>query len=266
MARVAFVHWKEAELPERLARLRKAGHTVKGYFEEGGGAARAIQAQLPNVVVIDLERLPSHGRSMGSYLRERKGTRHLPLVFVGGLPEKVEQTKKVLPDAEFVPWSRIRGAITRAAKRKSADPVVPPGAMAGYSGTPLPKKLGIRAGERARLIGAPKDFEQTLGSLPDGARLTRRAGKTPANVVLLFCKELATLEKQFVAATRQVSKDGSFWICWPKQASGMKTDLTGNVVRKYGLDRKWVDYKIAAIDATWSGLRFAKRKPGARKK
>jgi len=210
-------------------------------------------------VVIDLSRLPSHGREMGSFLRQRKATRHIPVVFAGGDPEKVERTRKALPDAIYTPWSRIRSALKRSLARPPADPVVPPPVMEGYSGTPLLKKLGIKEGSVVALSGAPKGFEKTLGKLPAGVTI-RRQVRGSCDRVVWFVKSRKELERGVERMGRALSDKGGLWIAWPKKASGVATDLTQNDVRRTGLASGLVDYKICAIDATWSGLLFARRK------
>jgi hypothetical protein len=130
---------------------------------------------------------------------------------------------------------------------------------AGYSGTPLVRKLGIKADTRALLIGAPAGFERQLAELPDGARIVRRSAAAVERV-LLFCASRAALLRSFDAAERRVLEGGGLWIAWPKKAAGTKSDLTESFVRDHGLASGWVDYKICAIDETWSGLLFARRR------
>jgi hypothetical protein len=127
---------------------------------------------------------------------------------------------------------------------------------AGYSGTPLPRKLGIVDGTRLLLLGAPDGFE--LGPLP-GVELHRRAGRSPYDVVLLFAPDRATLVRRFAPARDRLTVAGGLWACWPKRASGVATDLNDNVVRAHGLATGLVDVKVAAIDATWSGMKFVVR-------
>lgn len=258
MSRISLIHGNAEEGEERASRLRKAGHQVELFTPDGGDSLQFLIARPPDVFVIDLGRQPAQGRDLAIWLRGRKASRHIPIVFVGGDPKKVAGVKKVLPDAVFTEWRRIRGAIGKAIASPPTEPVRP-GAMAGYSGTPLPKKLGIKQGSVVVLLGAPDNFEETLGALPEKVRLRRRAGGR-ANLVLLFANSISELERRFPAAVRTMAEGGSLWIAWPKQASGVATDLTQNKVRAYGLDRGLVDYKICAIDETWSGLRFARRK------
>ncbi|MGE5596423.1 MAG: DUF3052 domain-containing protein [Hyphomicrobiales bacterium] len=130
--------------------------------------------------------------------------------------------------------------------------------MAGYSGTPLPKKLGIREGSRVLLVGAPDKFEAALGELPPGAEAGAGAD-APADVLLFFTTERAALEERFAELARLIAANGGLWVAWPKKSSGVPTDLTENVVREIGLAAGLVDNKVCAIDATWSGLRFVYR-------
>jgi len=258
MSRVALIHWKTGEAEERADRIRRAGHEVRAYAEHGGDAVRALREVPPEVIVIDLSRLPSHGREAATFLRQQKATRHTPLVFVDGKPDKVRPIRTLLPDAIFTPWSRIRSALKSALRSAPSAPVIPAG-MERYAGRPLSKKLGVKEGLAVTLLGAPPGFDETLGPLPAGVRLRRRA-RGSADLIVLFARSRAVLERRFAPATRCLRAGGSIWLAWPKRASGVATDLTQTDVRRYGLDRSLVDYKICSIDETWSGLRFARRK------
>lgn len=131
---------------------------------------------------------------------------------------------------------------------------------AGYSGTPLAKKLGIKERGVVWLAGAPETFEKTLGELPSGANLTRRAaGIARYDVIVLFVTCLAELKRGFAPAQKRLVENGGLWVAWPKKSSGVETDLGDGVVRAHGLERGLVDNKVCAIDATWSGLRFVVR-------
>lgn len=129
---------------------------------------------------------------------------------------------------------------------------------AGYSGTPLPRKLGIKEGSVVALLDAPRGFRKTLGKLPAGARLRTKpdARCTPT---LWFARSLADLTRGMRQAVA-LAAHGTVWILWPKQTSGVATDLKEGVVREAGLAAGLVDYKVCAVDATWSGLAFALRK------
>ncbi len=129
---------------------------------------------------------------------------------------------------------------------------------AGYSGTPLFKKLGIREGTRVGLAGAPEGFEAALEPLPEKARVGRRiAGQQ--DVIVLFVKRRADLERRFPQLARRLDPAGGLWVAWPKKASGVATDLAFEPVQRVGLDAGLVDNKVCAVDETWSGLRFVYR-------
>jgi CheY-like chemotaxis protein len=221
---------------------------------------RALAADPPDAFVIDLGRLPSQGRAVATALRQQKATRLVPLVFVEGDPEKTARVKALLPDAQYTTWRGLAGALRQATKARPKATLVVPGMMAAYSGAPLPKKLGIRRGSVITLLGAPGGFEKkTLGPLPEGA-VVRGDTRSAFNVGLLFVRSKADLARRFPAAAKAMGSPGALWILWPKQASGARTDLDQNAIRAFGLARGLVDYKIAAIDETWSGLCFARRK------
>ena len=130
--------------------------------------------------------------------------------------------------------------------------------MAGYSGTPLIQKIGIKPGHRIILRNHPASFVKDLGKLPDGAQSADRLSGT-ANVIVYFTDRLAELQKDFARLSAALVPDGMLWIGWPKKASGRATDLTEDVVRRVGLECGLVDVKVCAIDETWSGLKFVIR-------
>jgi hypothetical protein len=132
--------------------------------------------------------------------------------------------------------------------------------MAGYSGTPLPKKLGIKEGHRVALVGAPGGFERALGALPGGVGLRRGlAGKAPLDVIVAFVTRRTELERALASLRRRMAPAAGLWIAWPKKASGVATDMTEDVVREVALPTGLVDNKVCAIDETWSGLRLVIR-------
>ena len=132
--------------------------------------------------------------------------------------------------------------------------------MAGYSSTPLPKKLGIAAQSRVALVSAPDGVLRTLGKLPSGVDLRRdlRSG-WGLDVIVFFTTRTAELRRRFPAIARRLAQTGGFWVAWPKRASGVPTDLSDSVVREIGLATGLVDNKVCAIDEVWSGLRFVIR-------
>jgi hypothetical protein len=132
---------------------------------------------------------------------------------------------------------------------------VPP---AGYSSTPLVRKLGIKPEARLALIDAPEGFDAVLGELPPGVVVRRRA-RAPLDVIVAFCRQGVVLERGLPRWRGALDQAGGLWIAWPKRASGVATDLGDGLVRELGLAAGLVDNKVCAIDSTWSGLRFVYR-------
>jgi hypothetical protein len=259
MKRIRLICWNAALGEERAAELRGAGYRVEYQAAFGPAELRRMGERAPQAVVIDLGRAPSQGRDVALALREKKATRVAPLVFVeADDPLKTQRVRELLPDAFYTDWPGIGATLERALAQAPSKPVTP-GVFAGYSGTPLPRKLGIRAGERVALLGAPEGFENTLGALPEEVRIGRAARGRPERI-LLFTTSRADLKRRFPAVARALAEGGGLWIVWPKKASGMASDLGGNEVRAFGLAAGFVDYKICAVDATWSGLLFARRR------
>lgn len=265
MSRVFLFCWHQGDAEERAARLAAMGHEVTVHHDRIEGSntpgVRSLTTAPPDAVLIDLGRLPSHGMAVAAWLRGRKATRGIPLVFVPGDEQKTAAVRARFPDATFAPWPRLRAALARAIAHPPVDPVVP--AAPDYSGTPLWKKLGVKAGSRVAWIRAPRDFASTLGDLPEGvvAATTLRGER---DVIVLFCKALAQLQADFEAAARLLAPRGGLWVAWPKKSAGVTTDLDQQRVRAVGLGHGLVDNKICAIDATWSGQRFARRKGPAK--
>jgi hypothetical protein len=132
--------------------------------------------------------------------------------------------------------------------------------MAGYSGTPLPQKLGLKAGARLGLMGAPHGFVETLGALPPGVTTSDAArGSSQLDVMICFASSRAELARMLPKAHKRLHPNGGLWICWPKKASGIATDVSENDVRNTGLAAGLVDNKVCAVDEIWSGLRLVVR-------
>ena len=133
--------------------------------------------------------------------------------------------------------------------------------MTGYSGKPLIEKLGLKPGHRVVLLGAPLSYPSMFGALPDGVVISRRLGA--ADVALLFSREARDLSARFAPVAARLRPGGMLWVAWPKKASKEPTDLTEDAVRRIGLAAGLVDVKVCAIDETWSGLKFLRRRAKA---
>jgi hypothetical protein len=260
MQRIRLIHWNTADAEKRSAQLRSAGYDVNSDLLDGAGL-RALRDDPPDALVIDLSRRPSQGRDVGLTLRKYVATRHVPLVYAGGTSDKVARVREFLPDAVYAPWDTIGGALEQAIAHPPENPVVPGSLFDVYAGTPLPKKLGVKARSTVLLIDAPEGFEGTLGELPDGAVVRRqdRCSPEPADLTLWFVRARKELESRIYEIGASMGS-GGLWIIWPKKSSGVVSDLSQVVVRQVGLASGLVDYKVCAVDATWSGLRFTRRK------
>lgn len=257
MARLALLHWKAQEAQPALTRLTLLGHRPELLSEATPATLRVLRDRPPDAIIIDLTRMPSHGREIGVWLRASKKTRHVPLIFAGGSPEKVDRIRDLLPDAVYADWDEIDGAIRRALAYAPVAPVVPPHGIENPD-KPVAAKLGVKEGMRVALIDAPDCVEQILGDLPDGVTLTARQSATDA-LRLCFISTIQDLHRRLPSAASLPPK-GALWICWPKKASGYPTDLTQYSIRAAGLDRGLVDNKICSMDQTWTAMRFAIRK------
>ncbi len=242
--RVRLVHWNELEGKKRAAVLRAAGYAVDRSPVDRD-ALKALAGRPPDAVVIDLTRAPSQGRDLGIFLRKQKSTRAIPLVFVGGEPGKVERVRELLPDATFTTWARVGGSLRKAVAARPAALVVPASTFDAYAGIAL--------------VGAPDGFENTLGTLPEDA-MVRRGARGRPDLAIWFVRSRKELDGR-IERMKAFEWRGALWIVWPKKTSGVASDLSQKIVRETGLAAGIVDYKVCSVDGTWSGLKFARRRP-----
>jgi hypothetical protein len=257
MKSIYLIHWNADEAEEKATKIRKLGYDVARETLTPTILC-SLKNKPPDIFLIDLSRLPSQGRDVALSLRQGKVSRYVPLVFVDGEPEKVANVKKHLPDAVYTTWESIKDAIEKAISHPPLNPVVPRSALQGYENAPLAKKLGIKANFVIALINAPVGFRNLLNALPENVKFIAR-GK--ADLVIWFVKSEKTYRTRLDDIINKLGDNSGLWIAWPKQTSGVKSDLTQNIVRQIGLATGLVDYKVCSIDKTWSGLKFRKRKP-----
>lgn len=131
--------------------------------------------------------------------------------------------------------------------------------MAGYSETPLAKKLGIKQGFRVGLVNSPKAFKKELGSLPDDVKISVGQLPKPLDLIILFAHSERTVKLEFPILAEKLTVNGMLWIAWPKKSSGVATDLSFEIVQQTGLQTGLVDVKICAVNEIWSGLKFVYR-------
>ncbi len=219
----------------------------------------AFKANPPAAIVIDLDRLPSHGKAVATVLRSSPSTRRIPLVFAGGAPEKVEGIRAALPDAVFAAWKTAPAAIRKAIKAGPANPAKPQPIMERYANTALSRKLGLPAASPCALIGAPEGFLEILEDLPEEFGFQSRIGKD-TKLAIWFVRTAAEMALAIERASLQLPAGASIWMVFPKRSGRLAADFTSNDVRETALALDLVDYKICAVDDDWSGMKFARRR------
>jgi CheY-like chemotaxis protein len=257
---LCLVCWDQSKAGEHATGLEKAGYRITLVTSSVTGWISYVRDLAVDAVVLDLDRLPSHGREVGIHLRTSKSTRHLPLVFLGGDPAKAERVRIDLPDATFSVWHDAAQAIARAIDSPVAKPVRPTPMMERSNRSDLAKRLDIKPGLPVYLWGDADFLYEALGDASASLTITRNA-KRQACLCLAATRVAAEVEAVFEASAGYAA-GSSIWIIHPKQSGRYATDFNQNDVRATGLAHGWVDYKVCAVDNDWSGLKFSRRKPG----
>jgi CheY-like chemotaxis protein len=258
MARVRFFHWKPEEASPIAEILRHSGFEVDYDGKFSPGILRAMRQDPPDAVVIDLSRLPSHGREIATAVRGNKQTRQIPILFLDGAPEKLAVMRQTLPDAAYCERPRLVAGLKKCMKERPANPVVPTQMMDRYAGRTTAQKLGIAAGARVAVIDAPRDYARVMGTLPENVEYDENQWAGCA-VTVWFVEEpeafLAALPKM-----RRAAMTSKLWIAWPKKAARKDSLLSENLIREMAIENGLVDYKVCSINETWSGLCLALKK------
>jgi hypothetical protein len=237
-------------------KLKLSGFTVDASPFQPGHIVGTIRELAPAAVLIDLDKLPSHGRAVAIALRSAKSTREIPIVFAGGAPEKIERVRADLPGSVFADWKKVPGALKQAIREGApSGPVTP--YMQQWSGSSLAKKLGLK--DEVAVVNPPEGFEELLGELEDGVRL-RPAISRQTWLAIWFVRTRAELEDGIDLMIARLPLERSMWIGYPKRTSRYATDLTQNEMRDIALASGLVDYKICAIDADWAALKFTRKR------
>lgn len=244
---------------ERARGLKKAGLDVDASPFDPAGMITRLRENPPAVMVVDLDRLPSHGRAVAVMLRTSKSMGHIPIVFAGGAEEKVARARADMPDAIFTEWAKAAAVVKKAIKKPPAVFVKPAPYMQQFAGSRLAKKLDLKPQVKAALIGAEDGFVELLGDLPEGVEFQTRI-TAHTKLVLWFVRASHEIAAAFELACARMPEGCSIWIIYPKKAGRYRVDFNQNDIRLTGLEAGVVDYKICAVDADWSGMKFTRRK------
>jgi hypothetical protein len=260
---VRLISWNEADAAARAIILRRAGYSVIADPPENpGGMVRYFRELAPDAVVIDLDRLPSHGRELGLSLRASKSTSHLPLVFAGGVPAKIELVRAAIPDAIFIPWDDgVAVAIERAMAQPDPPRLLSREFLKDTSPGSLERKLDIKPQAHFVVVLVNRNDNGWLAellSLPEGVVQQRRIDAT-TTLALFPVATRRDLMRAFEQARSSLPPKASLWIVHPKQTSRLAADFNQDDVREAGLAHGFVDYKVCAVDKDWSALKFARR-------
>ncbi|MDP8989916.1 MAG: hypothetical protein M3N41_07530 [Acidobacteriota bacterium] len=255
MRRVRLFHWNAKGAAALIARLRAAGFEAVHNAETQSPSVRELKESGAAAVVIDLSRMPSHGKYVGAWVRGSKSTRHLPLVFVGGESEKVAAIRELIPDAVYSTVAGVDAALKKAIARPPSDPVVPRQMMETAPGRTAAQKMGIREGSAVGLLDPPADYLKVLGVLPEGVVLEEDPRRA-CPVTVWFVHDPGEYEAA-LASRRLLAAKSRLWIVWQK---GRRDGLNGNFVREAALAMGLVDYKICSLDGVWTGMVFAVKK------
>jgi hypothetical protein len=260
MPQIRLVCWDADKARGHARVLKKAGFTVDASPMRNSRLIGQFRDKPPRVVLIDLDRMPSHGRAVAFVLRGSKSTAHIPIVFAGGAEDKVKVAREQVPVALFTDWPRVASAIKKA--MKSPPPMLtgaPKSYMQQYTGSSLVKKLGFKPDMRTALLGAPEGFEDQLIDLPEGVEFENRIGPQ-AHMVIWFVRSLHELARETEYVSARLPQGASVWIVYPKQTSRFKVDFNQSDVRAVALAAGLVDYKICAVDSDWTGLKFSRKR------
>lgn len=249
--RVVLYHWKEEEAKPLIQLLEGAGFAIhyNGRTPTSFGQLRQID---PLAVVIDLTRMPSHGRYVATGIRSVKSIRHIPIVFADGEVEKVAKIREILPDAIYTQRGKLVAALKRV--KPLAAPVVTE-RLVSYETRTTAQKLGVREGMRVAVYDPPSGYLKLLEPLPEGVEFVEDSDETLA-LTLWFVRDPDTYLAGLRAMRTRAAKT-RLWVIYPK---GSKSELTQFTVREGALAIGLVDYKICSVSSVWTGMAFAIKK------
>lgn len=248
------LHWKQEEIGERAAHLK--GFSVDLYVPVQGEGMKGLKAfGIPDAFVISLERLPSHGRDIGWHLLQQKSTRQIPIVYVGGDPEKVAKIRELLPQAIYTTWAKVAAAVRKALANPAAVPVRKPVAL---SASPLHTKLGLKPNMHIALIGAPAPLETLAPGLPDGIVVHEMPSPDGAIAMTLW---FVRSEDEFLQELPEIApllgNKPRLWVFYRK-GKGVTWMGMLEAAAAQGL----AQFKVMRLDDIWAGVGFGRARGG----
>jgi len=246
------VSWNEKAAGERKQLLEAQGFRVDPVMSHGTGMVGKLTAAAPLALVIDLDSKPAYGREVAIYLRNTMSIRHLPLVFVGGVADKIARVRAELPDAVYCGWDAVQAGINRAITAPPVRPVRPRArGEAVPSGSVLARKLDLRPDTQLVIQGDVIGLGKRLG-LEYEERIGRETG-----MAILIVRTEHDLDAAFDYIAEQLPVKAGLWIVYPKRSGRLKTDFSQKDLLALGAARSLIGYKTCAVDADWSGQKFA---------
>ncbi|HEX4229697.1 MAG TPA: hypothetical protein VHZ07_13580 [Bryobacteraceae bacterium] len=251
--RICLLHWNAAAASLTKDILLGGGYEVEYDPSFAPALMGKWREDPPWAFVIDLSRLPSHGREIAIALRQSPKTRNVPIVFCEGAPEKVNLTRDVLPDATYCRVAELVKTLKNLPPVHS--PVKPVDMMNRYGSRTAAQKLGITAGGTVTVVDPPRNVTKVIGELPDRTEFVEQDGA----VTLCFVHSADDLRAD-MSRVRGLATKSKLWFLWRKKTAGDHNGVTEQLVRETGIDLGLVDYKICSVDSTWSAMLFARRK------
>ena len=243
-----------------VTELADSGYAIDAAPVAGPADLKRLGREPPSGVVIDLDRAPARGRDIALALRQRVATRRIPIVLVASDRAVFERLRSLPLETMHAAPEDVVTAVASALSMppSGAPPRNPPVAGLDYSGTPLPRKLGIKAGSSVVLVKPPEGFTDLLQPLPPDVTL-RPTNRGARDLTLWFTRSRSDLERG-AKRMAHAAGDGRLWVFWPKRTSPLAADHTDRDVRRAGISAGLVDFKVCAVDADWSGLAFVRRR------
>lgn len=258
---IRLVSWNRELADSHAAALARAGFSVNPEPLVTSRLAGQFKDNPPAAIVIDLDRLPSHGMAVGLFLRGAKSTRHMPLVFAGGADEKIARVRQRLPDAVYTSWEKAAKSLKPAIAAAPIAPIVPE-RHNFYEPTALAQKLGIKAEMNCVLIAPPDGFEDSLDGLPEGFEFQRKISQDTA-LFIWWVRNRAELEHAADVLGARLRIGSHVWFVYPKKSGEAAADCNMYDVRAACLACGLVDFKICAFDKNWTGMKFARKRKQA---